>query len=143
MYEKSAENFLEKLTPGVNFTNNLRAIFAPIFQCQKRTNPICKYKKLRYNRVGHKMLVKLTLGVRIRSSHLHPFFTHKNLRRGKNWLLEITTRFATVAARPSWPILFYAPKSQTVLQIITSYNYDKQNFKRDKKIHLCLTFMPK
>jgi hypothetical protein len=32
---------------GVNFTNILRAGFAPIFLSQKSTNLKCKYKKLR------------------------------------------------------------------------------------------------
>jgi hypothetical protein len=50
---------LVKLTPGVNFTNILRATFAP-----KSPNLKCKYKKLLtnllYEKGVHKMMAKLT-----------------------------------------------------------------------------------
>jgi hypothetical protein len=34
-----------KMKQGINFTNKLRAAFAPIFLRQKSTNPKSKYKK--------------------------------------------------------------------------------------------------
>jgi hypothetical protein len=50
--------------PGVNFTNILRAAFAPKSICQKITNPNCKHikaaQKLLYKKSAHKILVKLT-----------------------------------------------------------------------------------
>jgi hypothetical protein len=52
------------ITPGVNFTNILRAVYALIFLHQKSTNLNCKYKKLNlkllYEKAASKMLVKLT-----------------------------------------------------------------------------------
>jgi len=38
---KAAHKILVKLTPLVNFTNILRAAFAPILFCQKITKPNC------------------------------------------------------------------------------------------------------
>ncbi len=38
-------NSRRKRSPGVNFTNILRATFGPIFLRQKNTNLKCKYKK--------------------------------------------------------------------------------------------------
>ncbi len=51
---------------SINFTNKLRAAFAPIFLRQKSTNRKSKYKKTSretfYEKAARKMLVKLTLG---------------------------------------------------------------------------------
>ena len=54
--------------PGVNFTNNLQAAFAPISFQQKDTNPDCKNRKAAKNtfvqkKPACKMLAKLTLGL--------------------------------------------------------------------------------
>jgi hypothetical protein len=42
---KAAHKKLATLTPGVNFTNILRAAFAPKAFCHKITNPNCKLIK--------------------------------------------------------------------------------------------------
>ncbi len=42
---KDAQKMFVKLTTGVNFTNILRALFAPILLRQKNTNLKCKLKK--------------------------------------------------------------------------------------------------
>jgi hypothetical protein len=51
-------------SPGVNFTNIIRAAFAPIFLRQKSTNLKSKYKKFcakhSYKKAARKMLMKLT-----------------------------------------------------------------------------------
>ncbi len=52
---------------GVNFTNILRAAFAPIFLRQKTTNLKCKSKKAAHKifvwKDAHKILVKLATGL--------------------------------------------------------------------------------
>jgi len=40
-YKKQASKILMKLTAVVNFINDLKAAFAPIFFCQKITKPNC------------------------------------------------------------------------------------------------------
>jgi hypothetical protein len=45
LYEKAALKMFAKLTPAANFTNILRADFAPIFLRQKSTKLKHKYKK--------------------------------------------------------------------------------------------------
>jgi hypothetical protein len=58
----------KQVRSGVNFTNNLRAAFVPIFFCKISKNLKCKYKnlleKLLYQKVARKRLVKFT------SSHI-------------------------------------------------------------------------
>ena len=55
---------LMNLTPGFNFTNVLRAAFAPISLRQKKSNLSVSteklLKRLLYEKGAHKMLVKLT-----------------------------------------------------------------------------------
>ena len=45
----SIRHKLIKFTPIVDFTNILRAAFAPFSLCQKTTNPNCMYKKAAKN----------------------------------------------------------------------------------------------
>ncbi len=63
MDEKAAYKMLVKLAPGPNFTNILKAAFAPIFLHQKSTKNVSTNKlraKLSYDKAARKMLVKLT-----------------------------------------------------------------------------------
>ncbi len=64
LYEKAALKMLAKLTQGVNFTNILRAAFAPVFLRQKNISTKKLRAKLLYETAAHKMLVKLTPGLR-------------------------------------------------------------------------------
>ncbi len=54
---------------GVNFTNFLWAAFAPKSFRQKITNPNCNHikvaQKLSYKKAAHKILLKLTPGVKV------------------------------------------------------------------------------
>jgi hypothetical protein len=100
--------------PGVNFTNNIRAAFAPIFLRKKSTNLKSKYKKfcakLLYVKAARKMLVKLTPGeVAKNVSPLHSL----TAKREKDiyflyWLYEILMKncklfFVVVTVLPTTP----------------------------------------
>jgi len=74
--QKIAFTMLMKLTPVVNFINILRTAFAPIFFCQKTTEPIYNYKKAVYEKWEHKMWVKMTPAVNF-IYVLHVWFLYK------------------------------------------------------------------
>ncbi len=104
--------------PGVNFTNILRAAFAPKSFCQKITNPNFKHikaaKKLSYEKSARKILVKLTPGRLIflltcwKKAHFWPFTP--NASRVWIWTLklEILIHFfclcATLTSHFSLPV---------------------------------------
>jgi len=56
------------MSSGVSYTNILQAAFAPIFFCQKITQPNCNLNKAAQSTVVQnfvrKMLMKLTTGVK-------------------------------------------------------------------------------
>jgi len=64
--KKSWSKMLVKLSVGIDFINNLRALFSPISFCQKIIKPKCNRERceaLSYEKGMHKMLMKSTSDV--------------------------------------------------------------------------------